>query len=415
MSKWMLQCKTFFSHEVLFPAMDSGLFFLSSYINNPILSLSLKTKSIMENEKKKDEKYLTCHFNGGDLKEILPVLKKHFSFTLFEIQGMLEWCNNNIYNREGTEIITDENGIRHSHFTPEEFFIEGNKPVYLAYPESLFNKIVSFFNDETNLITDDKQNTILCLMFYVYSESSIEPNYWEECGDYNYRIFHEFIRPDLLALYKFLHKSHPNFLIDQQAYKKHPNYRSESSWNDPYKSVTIVHGKHSITLNNSNNWLLTHLTEYISQYLKEDTIEEVESEMLEYKNKVGAKSDHDFHRIVTQLYHFLQEETPYHSPENKITDKICVFITKFLEALGFLSIVPEEEEFNIKPEDKKKSKTLHDWINNMRSNIQYNLKREREKGAYKSKKQESLEKASIKFESSEEGKPLMEQWYPKYW
>lgn len=46
----------------------------------------------MENEERKDEKYLTCHFNGGDLKEILPILEKHFSFTLFEIQGILV-CN----------------------------------------------------------------------------------------------------------------------------------------------------------------------------------------------------------------------------------------------------------------------------------------------------------------------------------
>ena len=44
----------------------------------------------MENEERKDEKYLTCQFNGGDLKEILPILEKHFSFTLFEIQSLTE-------------------------------------------------------------------------------------------------------------------------------------------------------------------------------------------------------------------------------------------------------------------------------------------------------------------------------------
>lgn len=30
----------------------------------------------MENEERKDEKYLIYHFYGGDLKEILPILEK---------------------------------------------------------------------------------------------------------------------------------------------------------------------------------------------------------------------------------------------------------------------------------------------------------------------------------------------------
>lgn len=369
----------------------------------------------MENEERKDEKYLTCHFNGGDLKEILPILKKHFSFTLLEIQGMLEWCNNNIYNGEATETTCNEEGSFHNNYRLEEFFIEGNKPVHLTYPESLFNRIIAFFNDKSNLITDDKQNTILWIMFYVYSESSIEPNYFGEYGDYNYRIFHEFVRPDMLALYKFLHDNYKQFPDAQKGYKNHPTYRPMDTWNNPFKDVTLTLGRHSITLNNSNNWFLTHLAEYISQYLKEDNIKDVDFELKEYKNKVGAKSDHDFHRIVTQLYHFLQDETPYHNPEGKTTDKICIFITKFLEVLGFLTIVPDDDEFNIKTEEKKRSKILKDWITNTRTNIQYNLKREKERGAYKSKKQEFFEKASVKMGTSEEGKTLMEQYNPKYW
>lgn len=395
--------------------MDSGLFFLVLYIINPILSLSLKTKSIMESEDKKDEKYLTHQFNGGDLKELLPVMEQYFSFTLFEIQGMLEACNQNFYNGEATETTVSENGMQCKHFAPEKFFIEGNKPIYLAYPESLFKRIETLLDDESNLITDDKQKTILWIMFYVYSESPIEPELFDEIGDYNYRIFHEFIRPDMLALYKFLHDNYKAFADDQKRYKDHPTYREEGMWTDPYKNLTLSYGKYSITLNNMNNWFLTHLTEYISQYLKEDSIEEVEREMQEYKNKVGAKSDHDFHRIVTQLYHFLQEETPYHSPEGKVTDKICMFITKFLNVLDFLTIVPDDDEFNIKPEDKKRSKILKDWIVNTRTNIKYNLEREKAKGVYKSKKQEFLEKSSIKPESNEKGKALMEQWHPKYW
>ena len=137
----------------------------------------------MENEEKKDEKYLIYHFYGGDLKEILPILEKHFSFTLFEIQGMLDWCNNHIYHGEATGTTYDDDGFFHDEFKPEKFFIEGNKPIHLAYPEVLYNKIIAFFNDESNLITDAKQNTILWIMFYVYSESSIEPNYFESCGD----------------------------------------------------------------------------------------------------------------------------------------------------------------------------------------------------------------------------------------
>ena len=95
--------------------------------------------------------------------------------------------------------------------------------------------------------------------------------------------------------------------------------------------------------------------------------------------------------------------------------KICIFITKFLEVLGFLTIVPDDDEFNIKTEEKKRSKILKDWITNTRTNIQYNLKREKERGSYKSKKQEFFEKASVKMGTSEEGKTLMEQYNPKYW
>ena len=70
-------------------------------------------------------------------------------------------------------------------------------------------------------------------MFYVYSESIIEPDY-SECWDYNYRIFYEFVRPDMLALYKFLHDNHKNFSSDHQEYKDSPKYRMEGAWSDPY-------------------------------------------------------------------------------------------------------------------------------------------------------------------------------------
>ena len=52
----------------------------------------------MESVDQKDEQYLGYQFNGGDLKEILPVMQKHFSFTLLEINGMLDWCNKKLYN-----------------------------------------------------------------------------------------------------------------------------------------------------------------------------------------------------------------------------------------------------------------------------------------------------------------------------
>lgn len=370
----------------------------------------------MESVDQKDEQYLGYQFNGGDLKEILPVMQKHFSFTLFEINGMLDWCNKKLYNNQATETSVDEKGMHHSRFNPKKFFIEENHPITIVYPESLAKKIQEFFDDESNLIKDEKQKIILWIMFYVYSESIIEPDY-SECWDYNYRIFYEFVRPDMLALYKFLHDNHKNFSSDQQEYKDSPKYRMEGAWSDPYKNITLSYGKHSLTLNNMNNWFLTHLTEYLCQYLKEDDIKEVEFELKEYKNRVGAKPDHDFHRIVTQLYHFLQDETPYHDPEGKTTDKICTFITKFLEVLGFLTIVPDDDEFNIKKEEKKRSKILSTWVNNIRTNIKYNLEREKERGAYKSKKQEFFEKASIQPESNEEeeGKTLMEIWNPKYW
>jgi len=35
----------------------------------------------MESVDQKDEQYLGYQFNGGDLKEILPVMQKHFSFN----------------------------------------------------------------------------------------------------------------------------------------------------------------------------------------------------------------------------------------------------------------------------------------------------------------------------------------------
>lgn len=91
----------------------------------------------MESVDQKDEQYLGYQFNGGDLKEILPVMQKHFSFTLLEINGMLDWCNKKLYNNQATETTVDEKGMHHSRFNPKKFFIEENHPITIVYPESL--------------------------------------------------------------------------------------------------------------------------------------------------------------------------------------------------------------------------------------------------------------------------------------
>lgn len=159
------------------------------------------------------------------------------------------------------------------------------------------------------------------------------------------------------------------------------------------------------------------LKEYLDTYLKEKTIEEVHTELSQYKARVGAKSDHTINRIITQLYHFLQEETPYHDPQGKKTDKICTFIARFLSLMGYITILPDEEEFNIRQKERKESKILKDWIATIRTKISDNLKWEETNGKFKSVTNEILSHKSYK-EYNSEGVTLdtpLSELFPKYW
>ena len=183
------------------------------------------------------------------------------------------------------------------------------------------------------------------------------------------------------------------------------------------KPIKIVYGNKEIALDNEDNWFFQHLKEYLDTYLKEKTIEEVHTELSLYKARVGAKSDHTINRIITQLYHFLQEETPYHDPQGKKTDKICTFIARFLSLMGYITILPDEEEFNIRQKERKKSKILRDWIATIRTKISDNLKWEETNGKFKSVTNEILSHKSYK-EYNSEGVTLdtpLSELFPKYW
>nr|WP_306442943.1 hypothetical protein [Odoribacter splanchnicus] len=69
---------------------------------------------------------------------------------------------------------------------------------------------------------------------------------------------------------------------------------------------------------------------------------------------MGAKSDHTINRIITQLYHFLQEETPYHDPQVRKRIK-SVRSSRFLSLMGYITILPDEEEFNIRQKERRRN------------------------------------------------------------
>ena len=361
-----------------------------------------------------EEKIGCFAFDGENLKEILPVLKKHFHVSIVHIQGLLQWCEDTFYDEEAKKARQDGNNTD-ALDCRVKFFIDENKKVYVPFQESFCNKIQAFFSNEENLIKEDNQETILCLMFYIYSGAFLEPDPYELFRDDNYMFFYSSVRPDMLKLYKFLHASCPRFKRWRDDYKKHPTVKWTNFPSEASKEIIISYGKHQVKLENDDEWFLQHLTEYITKYLKENSIEEVNEELEGYKRPAGAKLEKDFNRIVLQLYHFLQDETPYHSPGGKITDKICVFITRFLEILGYLTIVPPEEEFDVPRDEAKKKKTLRNWIGYTRSRITDNLKREKEIGPYKDKLSETWDSPSFQAVEHDSNANPLAGWHKVYW
>ena len=254
------------------------------------------------------------------------------------------------------------------------------------------------------MITDDRQDTIIWLLPDFYSYNFASSKLFEATNDSGFYYFSEFVRPDMLRLFRSMYK-----LFTAQ---KPFDQLGVSS-----KPIKIVYGNKEIALDNEDNWFFQHLKEYLDTYLKEKTIEEVHTELSLYKARVGAKSDHTINRIITQLYHFLQEETPYYDPQGKKTDKICTFIARFLSLMGYITILPDEEEFNIRQKERKKSKILRDWIATIRTKISDNLKWEETNGKFKSVTNEILSHKSYK-EYNSEGVTLdtpLSELFPKYW
>lgn len=338
-----------------------------------------------------EEEYQRTGFEGKDLKAIDTLLRTYFDASGWEFSELIQ-ANRNYYIKQGASPHPDQ----------YEFFKD--KDIIIDYPIDLYTKLEDFTRNDEYLITDDRQDTIIWLLPDFYSYNFASSKLFEATNDSGFYYFSEFVRPDMLRLFRSMHE-----LFTAQ---KPFDQLGVSS-----KPLKIVYGNKEIALKNEDNWFFQHLKEYLDTYLKEKTIEEVHTELSLYKDRVGAKSDHTINRIITQLYHFLQEETPYHDPLGKKTDKICTFIARFLSLMGYITILPDEEEFNIRQKERKKSKILRDWIATIRTKISDNLKWEETNGKFKSVTNEILSHKSYK-EYNSEGVTLdtpLSELFPKYW
>lgn len=338
-----------------------------------------------------EEEYQRTGFEGKDLKAIDTLLHTYFDASGWEFSELIQ-ANRNYYIKQGASPHPDQ----------YEFFKD--KDIIIDYPIDLYTKLEDFTRNDEYLITDDRQDTIIWLLPDFYSYNFASSKLFEATNDSGFYYFSEFVRPDMLRLFRSMHE-----LFTAQ---KPFDQLGVSS-----KPIKIVYGNKEIALDNEDNWFFQHLKEYLDTYLKEKTIEEVHTELSQYKARVGAKSDHTINRIITQLYHFLQEETPYHDPLGKKTDKICTFIARFLSLMGYITILPDEEEFNIRQKERKKSKILKDWIATIRTKISDNLKWEETNGKFKSVTNEILSHKSYK-EYNSEGVTLdtpLSELFPKYW
>lgn len=330
-----------------------------------------------------------AYFYGDQLEYVNHILHTYFNSTGFELHEIIE-SNKDYYRSRNPKERTNINAC--------EFFMD--KEILVDYPAAIYDKLVAFTQSKDYLITEDRQDTIIWLLYEFYSYNFSNTWLLEAIQDLEYYDFYTVVRPDMLRLFKSMH----SFFTKDKPFDELKRTA---------KPVKIVYGNKEISLGNEDNWFFLHLKEYLEKYLKEKTIEEVEAEIRKYKRKAGVKSDHNQNRIVTQLYHFLQEETPYHDPRKRKTDKICTFIARFLEIMGYITIVPDTQEFDIKKEERKRMKTLKDWIATIRTKISENLKYEEIHGPYKSEANEILDDATFKpFKAPEDlNAPLR----PKYW
>lgn len=340
-----------------------------------------------------NEEYVRISFEGNQLEYVNNILSKYFDASGMEFYEILR-KNRNLYQSQN---LKESSGLN-----DYQFFID--KEIILEYPKAICSKLSNLTRGKNYLIKEDRQDTIIWLLYEFYRYNFVNTAIFEAVNDYNYYFFREFVRPDMLRLFKSMHSFFTKDKPFDQLYKTS-------------KPIKIIYGNKEISLGNEHNWFFLHMKEYLDKYLEEKTIEEVDTELPKYKGKAGAKPDHDVNRIVTQLYHFLQEETPYHDPEGKKTDKICTFITYYLELLGYIIIAPDDMEFDIKKEDRKKTKLLKDWIATIRTKISENLKWEKTNGAFKSTTNEILSHGSYKENESGKCGPdtPIDEVSPTYW
>lgn len=360
-----------------------------------------------------ETRYEVASFNGRELREILPWLKKYFSLSIEDFKGMLEWCVDNFYKDEKDKAFkVEEIGPRtiKRELLVEQFFIEGERDIYIPLPENVMIPLLELL-ENGNVKLEDKQSTTIGLALYIYCGASCEPNYFEILGDYNYMEFYDVVRPDMLKLLEFLSTNFRHFQETRKSFKVDSKTRDLIDFQND-KELTIIYRNRTLKLQNLNDWFLIHLTEYLAKYLTESNGDEAREELQKYKQKVGARPEHNMNRVITQLYHFLQEETSYNSPEKRITDNTCIFIIKVLGMLNLISILPDEDEGD---SSKKGMKTLKEWIPYIRSRIKYNLAREEEKGPYKSKIQEFMESKAVKLIQTDLDNISYEAFHRKYW
>ena len=180
-----------------------------------------------------EEEYQRTGFEGKDLKAIDTLLRTYFDASGWEFSELIQ-ANRNYYIKQGASPHPDQ----------YEFFKD--KDIIIDYPIDLYTKLEDFTRNDEYLITDDRQDTIIWLLPDFYSYNFASSKLFEATNDSGFYYFSEFVRPDMLRLFRSMYK-----LFTAQ---KPFDQLGVSS-----KPIKIVYGNKEIALDNEDKWLFQHL------------------------------------------------------------------------------------------------------------------------------------------------------------
>lgn len=220
-----------------------------------------------------------------------------------------------------------------------------SKNIYIGFDSVFYSKFEKFITNIKNRLkkADTKSpeyanltdkymiiiNTLLFMGFIVY-KYRLNNNFDLDMNtigsiSMNYYIYKSSIRPDLLKLYKFLHK-----LSSSDA-----------------KSLTIKQNgsDNYAELDNQENWLSKALNPFFNIFLEEKNIEEVKKAYKkEYSTgkKTGRKEDDLLNWMVRGTYKLLKKHDPFTTSQTSLTEEEARFIFDYIRCLGFVDYTDKQ-------------------------------------------------------------------------